>query len=308
MPGDPAPEGPASPAGPTRSSGGPSTGPSAPAPGHRRWRLLLAYDGAPFRGFAAQPGQPTVAGVVSEALARTLRLEEAPRLVCAGRTDAGVHARAQAVHADLPEPGPTGPAARPPEEVRQSLNRQLGPTVVVHRFEPAPEGFDARRSARSRRYRYLIWNAPRSDPLLAPVSWHLSGPLELRRMQTAADALLGEHDFRCFCRRPPGTSEDEPIVRRVLEARWSSDPGLEGTDAAAGGDGRLLRFEIEASSFCHQMVRSVVAMLAEAGAGRANSASVTAALQGGTRAGTPGPAPAWGLCLTGVAYPPGQAW
>jgi tRNA pseudouridine38-40 synthase len=214
------------------------------------------------------------------------------------------------VHADLPDPFPSGRGGRPRtgDELRQSLNRQLGPSVVVQRLEPAPAGFDARRAARSRRYRYLIWNAPQPDPLLAPVAWHRSEPLDLRMMQAGADALLGEHDFRSFCRRPPGTSAAEPIVRRVLEARWSTDCGPEAGDAGAVGEGRLVRFDIEASSFCHQMVRSIVALLAEAGAGRQNTASVVEALRATTRDGTPAPAPPHGLCLTSVSYKGPEAW
>jgi tRNA pseudouridine38-40 synthase len=269
-----------------------------PAEGRRRWRLVVAYDGAPFRGFAAQgPEVPTVAGVLSAALARTARIEEPPSLTCAGRTDAGVHARGQVVHVDLPDPLRCGRRATADgDELARALNRQLAPSVVVRSAEPAPPGFDARRSALARHYRYLVWNAPVPDPLLAPLAWHVADRLDLRAMAQAADAVIGEHDFRGFCRRPPGTRADETIVRRVLDAAWD-EPA-----PPVPGEGRLLRFDIEAVSFCHQMVRSLVGTLVAVGRGKENTATVVARLRSASRTGAPSPAPAHGLCLESVRY------
>ena len=269
-----------------------------PEPGLQRWRFLIAYDGAAFRGFAVQPEVPTVAGALRLALERTARLSEPPVITCAGRTDAGVHARGQVVHVDLP------PIPYDAEGLARALNRQLAPEVVIRRAEPAGPGFDARRSATGRAYRYLIWNAAAPDPLLAPVAWHVSDPLDLGSMRTASDVLLGSHDFRSFCRRPPGTDATEPIVRRVTRAAWSVDPDREARDA---GEGRLLRFDIEASSFCHQMVRSLVAALVEVGRGRGHAAGLLERLRAASRAGLPEPAPAQGLCLVSVAYGVGAA-
>ena len=114
----------------------------------------------------------------------------------------------------------------------------------MRRAEPVGPDFDARRSATGRTYRYLVWNAPEPDPLLAPIAWHVRDPLDLGSMRTASDVLLGTHDFRSFCRRRPGTDAAEPIVRRVTRARWSVDEGPEATDARGGaGEGRLLRFD-----------------------------------------------------------------
>jgi len=263
----------------------------------QRWRLLIAYDGAAFRGFAAQPEVPTVAGALGRALERTARLTEAPLLTCAGRTDAGVHARGQVVHVDLPPVPHDGPG------LARALNRQLAPAVVVRRAEPVGPEFDARRSAIGRAYRYLVWNAPDPDPLLAPLAWHVSDPLDLGSLRTASDVLLGSHDFRSFCRRPPGTDAAEPIVRRVTRARWSVDEGPEALDARAGsGEARLLRFEIAAGSFCHQMVRSLVASLVEVGRGRDTAAGLLERLRAASRQRMAEPAPAHGLCLVSVAY------
>jgi tRNA pseudouridine38-40 synthase len=266
----------------------------------QRWRLLIAYDGAAFRGFADQPEVPTVAGALRQALERAARLREPPVLVCAGRTDAGVHARGQVVHVDLPAIPHDGSG------LARALNRQLAPAVVVRRAEEVGPDFDARRSATGRSYRYLVWNAPVPDPLLASVAWHVSDPLDLGSMRTASDVLLGSHDFRSFCRRPPGSDASEPIVRRVTTARWSVDDGPEARDAAGATEGtaeaRLLRFEIAASSFCHQMVRSLVASLVEVGRGRQNAAGLLERLRAATREGGPEPAPPEGLCLVSVDY------
>lgn len=253
---------------------------------------------------------PTVAGVLATAIARAARLERPALIVCAGRTDAGVHAAGQVAHVDLPGDY-DGDLAR-------AVNRQTAPSVVVRHAAPAPEGFDARRSARSRHYRYLVHNSPVPDPLLVSVAWHVPDRLDLRAMASATDPLIGEHDFRAFCRRAPGTAPEDPIVRRVTEAGWrrvapdgwvaltgGGVPEARG-DAEDGGDAGhwrgLLRFDIVAGSFCHQMVRSVVATLVEAGRGRASAATVMALLEAGSRSGAPQPAPPQGLCLVAVTY------
>jgi tRNA pseudouridine38-40 synthase len=256
-----------------------------------RLRLTISYDGVGFRGFAVQPGQRTVAGALADAIAVIVghRVE----LVCAGRTDAGVHAKGQVVHVDVREGVDRARLIR-------SVNTLLKPTVVVRSAEVAPPGFDARRSARARRYRYLILEDETPDPLLAPLAWHVPGPLDLRAMASAADALLGEHDFRAFCRRVPGTEVGTPIRRRVLDARFTDIPVRPGE---LGPGARLLRFDISATSFCHQMVRSVVGALVEVGRGRRRAADVNWLLQSGDRSRVGGViAPPHGLCLVGVDY------
>jgi tRNA pseudouridine38-40 synthase len=209
-------------------------------------------------------------------------------------------------HVDLP------PVPYDAPGLARALNRQLAPDVVVRRAEEVGGDFDARRSASGRTYRYLIWNAPESDPLLAPIAWHVRDPLDLVSMRTASDVLLGSHDFRSFCRRPPGTDASERIVRRVTRARWSVDDGPEATDAdadrkalsASDRPAGLLRFEISASSFCHQMVRSLVASLVEVGRGKQNAAGLMERLRAPSRQSMPEPAPAAGLCLVSVDYGP----
>jgi tRNA pseudouridine38-40 synthase len=276
----------------------------------------VAYDGSGFHGFAAQDGQATVAGALAEALSRVARTPVT--LTCAGRTDSGVHALDQVVHFDIPT---ERSAVLDPAALVRSCNSQVGPAIVVREADIAPPGFDARHSARARRYRYLVVNAPVADPLLAGLTWHVAEPLDLRAMAAAADALLGEHDFRAFCRRVPGTTSADPIPRRVLDARWTKLDGRPVTARSAGTSdigatergpttgaalapvvGDLLAFEIEANAFCHQMVRSLVGTLVDVGRGRKRPSDILHILRSADRAEAGQPAPPQGLTLMAVRY------
>jgi tRNA pseudouridine38-40 synthase len=273
----------------------------------------VAYDGTGFHGFAAQQDQPTVAGALAEALGRVMRTPVS--LTCAGRTDSGVHAIGQVVHFDVPA---EQSAMVDPASLVASCNSQLAPAIVVREAGVAPARFDARRSATGRRYRYLIVNSPVADPLLAGLAWHVADPLDLRSMAAAADALLGEHDFRAFCRRVPGTTADDPIPRRVHEVGWTelstSDerdgrrspgnraPAAGSTPALVPATGRLLAFEIEANAFCHQMVRSLVGTLVDVGRGRKRPSDILWILRSADRQQAAQPAPPHGLTLTAVRY------
>jgi tRNA pseudouridine38-40 synthase len=249
-----------------------------------RVRATVAYNGGGFRGFAAQPGQRTVGGALGEALERVLRCTVA--ITCAGRTDAGVHAWGQVVSFDAPrEPGgaPLDLAA-----VKRAVNKQLKDEVVIREISVADADFDARRSATGRRYRYTILNRPEPDPFLAPTTWHVEAPLDLRAMQLACDPLIGEHDFSSFCRKPP--DGDAVLVRRVRQADWLR---LEG---------ELVRFDVEASAFCHQMVRSLVGTMVDVGTGKKKAGDMAWIVRARDRALTSGPAPPHGLCLWDVQY------
>jgi tRNA pseudouridine38-40 synthase len=275
---------------------------AAPAGPLRRVVLQVAYDGSGFHGFARQPRARTVAGELAEALGRMSGADI--DLVCAGRTDAGVHATGQVVHVDLPEVMLTrrrrrvradaGAAGEGLAWLARALTSQLGPEVAVRRADLAPEGFDARHSAVARRYRYDVLNLPAPDPLSARTTWHRPQPLDLGVMRLACDAILGEHDFTAFCRRPAGDTGEGPIRRRVFAATWSEYREPAG----------VLRFEIEANAFCHQMVRSLVGAHVAAGEGRMTAADVGVLLRSAERTGAPTLAPAAGLCLVGVRYPP----
>jgi len=247
--------------------------------GPARVKLILAYDGTGFRGFAAQPDVRTVEGVLSRALERVLRRAPA-NLACAGRTDAGVHAWNQVVTFDA-DPG------LDPWRVAQAVNGMLAPEVVVREAELCDGGFDARRSARWRTYRYTIVNRPQPDPFLARFAWWVPERLELSALRLGADPFVGEHDFAAFCRKGP---EGSSSTRRVFESRWTRT------------DESVLRYEIRANAFCWQMVRSVVGTLVEVGAGKRRPGDVMAILRTRERSAAGQVAPPHGLCLWAVGY------
>lgn len=251
-----------------------------------RVRLTVAYDGAAFHGFAAQPEVPTVAGSLVVAIERALRVKDV-ELTCAGRTDAGVHARGQVVHFDVP-----ADTAVDPVVLQRRINRQLQPAIVVREVAVDVGGFDARHDAVARRYRYAVLNSPVPDPLLAAQAWWVPEPLDLRAMEAACDPLLGEHDFAAFCRKPTPRRDGTvpPTWRRVVDAEWEVR------------DDGLLYFWVEANAFCHQMVRSIVGLLVEVGRDRRQVADVLQILRGKDRNANAEPAPPHGLVLWDVKY------
>ncbi len=175
-----------------------------------RWRLDIGYDGTNFAGWAAQTGQRTVQGELELWITRLLRLDEPVRLVCAGRTDAGVHARGQVAHGDLDPSVITDGGT----ELARRLGRVLADDLVVRHIAPAPVGFDARYSAIWRRYVYRIGDASTPpDPLLRNQVTALRAEVDLDAFNAAAAGLLGLRDFGAFCRRRPGAT----TIRTLLE-------------------------------------------------------------------------------------------
>ncbi len=267
---------------------------AAPLGSRCRLALGVSYLGSAFHGFAIQPNQRTVAGELMAALARITG--ESMTYTCAGRTDRGVHAHAQVVHVDLSREllarrydavelhvGDELPA------IARNLSRQLGPDVVVWRAVVVEPSFDARHDAIERRYRYDLLVSEYADPLRAASAWWVGPGLNLAAMQKSGTVLLGSHDFSGFCRRPPG--HEGPLTRRVHTADWQVI------------DESCWRFEIAASSFCHQMVRSIVGSMVSIGAGKTDEADLLAQLVSGDRRGAPTLAPPQGLCLIAVTYP-----
>ena len=265
-----------------------------PAPGMTRMRMTVAYDGSKFHGMAENAGVPTVVGTIRPPIERVVG--HPVTISMAGRTDRGVHARGQVVSFDVATAAiDSGRAA--PERLARSVNRQCVPSVVVRDCEVCPDDFDARFSALSRTYRYTVLDRPVPDPFLAATAWWVPGGLDLSVLRLACDPLIGSHDFSSFCRRPkPGPGAPVPsLVRRVTSADWHAlDDGI-------------LRFEITASSFCHQMVRSVVGTLVEMGRGLRRPGEMTGIIAARDRAAAGGLAPPHGLCLWSVAYPPEPA-
>lgn len=252
-----------------------------------RLRLDLAYDGGDFAGWARQPEQRTVQGVLEDALHRLFRTEVA--LTVAGRTDSGVHATGQVAHADVPsvdEAESDGSASL--RTVVRRLAGILPPDVRVLAAVPVSEDFDARFSALARRYVYRIgdaaWGVPplrRHDTLAWP------RPLDEELMHAAAQPLVGMHDFAAYCRRREGATTVRELQRLACERA-----------------GDRITVTVVADAFCHQMVRSLVGALLAVGDGRRTVDWPESLLSRGTRADDVQVAPAYGLCLAGVDYPP----
>jgi tRNA pseudouridine38-40 synthase len=257
-----------------------------------RVRLDVSYDGTDFSGWAAQPGLRTVEGELSAALGTLLRATEPVRLVVAGRTDAGVHARGQVVHLD---PDPEAWAALPGRSDRSpeaaALTRLRGilpPDVVVRAVGVAPAGFDARFSALRRRYRYRLCDRPEAvDPLRRRDTVTTKRPLDEGLLDEAARSLVGLHDFAAFCKRREGAT----TVRTLLDYGWERGP-----------DG-VLEARVVADAFCHSMVRSLVGAVVPVGEGRRPVGWPAEVLRAARR--DPGVVvmPPHGLSLEEVVYP-----
>lgn len=246
--------------------------------GLRRYRALLSYDGTGYHGWAAQPGLTTVEETVRTALARIARAPQV-RLTCAGRTDAGVHARGQVVHFDAADDLEVA-------RLRVGVNAVLPADIRVLRIEAAAAGFDARFGALWRRYRYRI--ADRTpDPLQRHMVLAVRRHLDVAGMDQAVGQLVGEHDFGSFCKPRPGAT----TIRAVRSASWRREPS------------ELVVLDITADAFCHSMVRSIVGACLEVGAGRRPPAWVAQLLAAPSRAAAPPVAPAHGLVLEEVRYP-----
>lgn len=242
-------------------------------------RLDLSYDGSAFHGYARQVDVRTVQGLLDDALATLLG---PVTTVVAGRTDAGVHARHQVVSLDA-DPDDLDQLAR-------SLGRLLPDDVAVQRVLVEADGFNARFDATTRAYRYHLDTGSVPNPFRRAFAWHVPAPFDVAAMDEAAAHFVGEHDFASFCRRAPGRT----TVRRVHSARWTpTDHGL--------------RFDVVGKAFCHQQIRSFVAWLVDVGRGRVRAEDTPAVLAARDRSAARGAAPARGLFLWEVGYPPGFA-
>jgi len=264
-----------------------------------RIRLDLAYDGTAFSGWARQPEGRTVQGELEAALGTLLRGRgEPPRLVVAGRTDAGVHARGQVAHVDLDAAqsrhlGRMSRGADATEALARKLNGLAGRAgeVRVHRASLAPSGFDARFSAVWRRYEYRIADAVAiQDPLARGYTvWH-SRALDAAAMDAAARALAGPGlaDWAAYCRPRPNST----TIRDLREFSWSRS-----------ADGVLVA-HVEADAFCHSMVRALVGACVAVGEGVLGLDEPIALRDAGVRTSAFKVMPAKGLVLTEVGYPP----
>ena len=241
-------------------------------------KLVLEYDGTRFVGWQVQPNGPSVQAEVERALAT---LHKAPRRVtAAGRTDAGVHARGQVV--SFPEERPLPLAA-----YVKGMNALLPDDVAVRSAALLPDGFDARRSARGKRYRYTIENLETRAPLGRLQAWQLFGPLDVAAMHAAAQHLVGRHDFAAF---QAADCASEHAVRDVFRLDVLGEPG-----------GRI-EVVVEATAFVKHMIRNFVGTLVEVGQGKREAASIPALVASRDRKQAGRTAPPHGLCLEEVFY------
>jgi len=251
-------------------------------------RATLAYDGTDYSGFQRQANAPTVQAALEEAIRDVTREESG--VIGAGRTDAGVHASGQVIAFDtswIEDQASLGSeqSGRSAGDLQRALNAVLPADIALWELRLAVPGFHPRFDARSRRYRYNVYNAPARDPLSGRYSLHVKGAIDVEAMQQGASLLVGEHDFAAFGRPTQGDS----TVRCVLAAEW-------------GGEPPRLQFDIEANAFLYRMVRSIVGTLLEVGGGRLTADAVAEILASLDRDQAGTLAPARGLCLTEVKY------
>lgn len=246
----------------------------------RRFAATVSYDGTAFVGSQLQPNGRTVQGELERAAASLFGMPV--RVAMAGRTDSGVHAIGQVAAFTVETRLDAATAGR-------ALNAHLARDVAVRDVREVPAGFDPRRCARRRWYRYTIWNGESRSPLLRRTAWHYAGALAAPRMAEAAAALAGRRDFSA-CSGPlePGRTP----IRTVFRAGWQRE-------------GDALLFDIEADAFLPQMVRRLVGALVRVGRGSLKVEEFVSLLER-AEPGTIGPtAPAHALCLQRVDYDEG---
>jgi tRNA pseudouridine38-40 synthase len=267
------------------------------------WKLTLAYDGTPYHGWQIQPNLPTVQGLLSDAIHRTVGQRVLPQ--GSGRTDAGVHALAQVASFALA-------ASIPPANLHRALNRCLPPSIRVLAVESVLPDFHARHSALGKTYEYRIFPlcapsleartsnlAPCLDricpPSLAPTVWPCPWPLDLAALNQASAHVLGAHDFTTFAAADPDLThrtipESQPPIRTITHSQWHAADGL-------------LFYRVTANGFLHHMVRNLVGTFVQCGAHRLSPESIPTLLAARNRAAAGPTAPATGLFLVSVDYP-----
>ncbi|MDH3249229.1 MAG: tRNA pseudouridine(38-40) synthase TruA [Acidimicrobiia bacterium] len=240
------------------------------------YRVDLSYDGTGFHGYAKNRDVRTVQAEIEKALATVFG--HPVDTVCAGRTDAGVHARHQVVSF-------SSQISMDTNRIHRSLTAMLGPEIVALDAMVVPDDFSARFSATMRAYRYRVLTTEKPDPLRRFTTWHQPYQLDLDAMNRAAGHLVGEHDFASFCRQAP----DRTSVRTVLSASW-----LRLDD--------VCELRVSARAFCQQMVRAVTGLGVAVGRGRLNAAAVPEIIAARDRHACPQIAPPLGLVLWEVGF------
>lgn len=269
----------------------------------RNIMLTIAYDGTSYHGWQVQPNGITVQECVEEAIRKLTG--ETLRVLCAGRTDSGVHALGQVASFHTT-------SQIPAEQFRRGIQRYLPDDIAIIRSQAVATEFHATFSAVRKRYQYLIWDGPVAPPALRHHVYRTRRALQVQPMQEALAALTGTHDFRCFETNYPNkatsvrTILDAVIERCPPPAVWNAATGWQPTDARPHEDPQrpLIRFEVEADGFLYNMVRAIVGTLLRIGNGQRPASylgDVIASMDRGQAGST---APAQGLTLMRVDYPP----
>lgn len=249
-----------------------------PPKGGRRYRMTVAYDGTDFRGWQVQPNQPTVQGALEAALEQLAG--EPIRIHSCGRTDTGVHARAQVAHFDLKLPWET-------RRLQHGLNALLPEAVRVLELRPASPNFHARYDAQGKEYRFSIWNAPVACPLHRRQTVHARPPLDLAAMRKAAGMLEGTRDFAAFSANP------HREIGGTVRTLWR---------LSVRKQGALVTISVLGDGFLYKMVRSLAGHLLRVGLGKVPADETPALLESRLRTARVETAPARGLCLWKIHY------
>ena len=259
----------------------------------RTIKITLWYDGTNFSGWQRQDDRRTVQAVLEDVIAT---IEGKPvTAIGAGRTDAGVHAAAQVASVDLESALPAG-------DLQRAINARLPDDLRVRMVEDAPAGFNARRDAFAKTYRYGIWNGTEPNPFIRHVVWHVAGGLDLAAMIRAAAILEGEHDFAAF---QAAGSNVATSVRRLTRSElreWDLDAGQPLMPGATAPGARLLCYEVSGTGFLRHMVRAIVGTLVDIGRGRWPADDMAGILSSRDRARAGRTAPPQGLMLWRVDY------
>jgi tRNA pseudouridine38-40 synthase len=264
----------------------------------RTLKLTIAYDGSAYSGWQRQENGPGIQAAIENEIAPIVG-KHTP-IVAAGRTDAGVHAAGQVASLTIDHPVAC-------DDLQRALNARLTRDIRIRSIEEAPAGFDARRDAKSKTYRYAIWNGPAPSPFIRHVVWHVPHALDLDRMSAVAQLLIGEHDFASF---QAGGGDVKTSVRRLLSSdlravnidddEYATLPPVSIETPRSGG--RLLRYEVVGTGFLRHMVRNIVGTLADMGRNGTPVEEITAILESKNRARAGPTAPAQGLMLWEVKY------
>lgn len=246
----------------------------------RNIKLVLEYNGSMFFGFQKQPGHPTIQEVLEKALSgffdRKMKISAA-----SGRTDTGVHAEGQVVNFKTSSPCGI-------RQIQKGLNALLPPAVAVREIQEVPADFHARYSVRSKIYEYRIWNHPCRSPLIAGRAFHVPYPLNIRRMQQAARAFIGKHDFRSFT-SVSSMKKGSSCVRTIKRFQIKKQ-------------GHLILMHVEADGFLYHMIRNMVGTLLEVGRGKRAAGDIATILKARDRRLAGMTAPSEGLTLIRVTY------